>query len=313
MVCAHSVVVKNTFINVLEDDEQVDDGFVMQTRTRTLSDPLPQLSSKHSTVHTHEIDLEEVGDDAKAFALDSPRTSVGDSDSESGLSSHQEWSPIDTPVNSPRPALLLYPSLSPPDAASIFCLPPAIDQPVEPKHLDIPSEWHGKTSVMVRNISYKCCRMTFSEALDKAGYKNLFDYVYVPINSVRATSKGYAFVNFVDDRTAYRFKNQFEGRKMDVPGSFKLLEIIPANLQGYSQNSTHYIAKQSELTAASNTHPAQMSHFPMKLSQVEKSKGIVSEERRQSRDECQKYSNCHQCRRQVLTRARFCHWCGAGL
>eukprot|EP00928_Gymnodinium_smaydae_P048170 TRINITY_DN3219_c0_g2_i1.p1 TRINITY_DN3219_c0_g2~~TRINITY_DN3219_c0_g2_i1.p1 ORF type:complete len:265 (-),score=25.31 TRINITY_DN3219_c0_g2_i1:291-1085(-) len=102
---------------------------------------------------------------------------------------------------------------------------------------DIPTEWQNKTSVMVRNIPYKCTPTMFEHELNKAGFEDLFDYVYVPVNPGRTTTKGYAFVNFVDARTAYRFKQQFESTMMN--GSKKQLEVIPSHMQGFTSNSLH--------------------------------------------------------------------------
>eukprot|EP00928_Gymnodinium_smaydae_P069418 TRINITY_DN5289_c0_g5_i1.p1 TRINITY_DN5289_c0_g5~~TRINITY_DN5289_c0_g5_i1.p1 ORF type:complete len:328 (+),score=37.32 TRINITY_DN5289_c0_g5_i1:74-1057(+) len=111
----------------------------------------------------------------------------------------------------------------------------------------LPSEWQGKTSVMVRNISYKCTRAVFYNMLKRAGFEDSFDYLYLPVIAGRDTSKGYAFINFSDDATAYRFKVHFDGKKLDMPKANKLIEVIPAKLQGFSENESHYIAKQNEL------------------------------------------------------------------
>eukprot|EP00928_Gymnodinium_smaydae_P085849 TRINITY_DN6951_c0_g1_i3.p1 TRINITY_DN6951_c0_g1~~TRINITY_DN6951_c0_g1_i3.p1 ORF type:complete len:280 (+),score=33.49 TRINITY_DN6951_c0_g1_i3:62-901(+) len=279
MASAHAVIVKNTFINLLENNEDDDAAF-----PRQWSDPLPRPSV---------LDAQEQGDAdavskaelAKVIdAVESPRTSVGCDESESECCSREEWSSVDTPVMSPRTPC------APPghyDAAGVVLQQHLFGRHASASPVDVPSEWQGKTSVMVRNISYQCTQIMFCEELDKAGFQNQYDYVYVPINAVRSTSKGYAFANFMDDRTAYRFKMHFDGVKMNVPGSVKRLEIIPANLQGYAQNASHYMAKQSEVSTASSI-PA-----------------VVSEE--------QPTRSCHQCQAKVPIGARFCQWCGVGL
>eukprot|EP00928_Gymnodinium_smaydae_P069416 TRINITY_DN5289_c0_g4_i2.p1 TRINITY_DN5289_c0_g4~~TRINITY_DN5289_c0_g4_i2.p1 ORF type:complete len:347 (+),score=24.67 TRINITY_DN5289_c0_g4_i2:76-1041(+) len=143
--------------------------------------------------------------------------------------------------------------------------PSTFEEPQRPQHLlvdrdALPSEWQGKTSVMVRNIAYNCTRAMFSHALKRAGFENSYDYMYLPIDPRRGTSKGYLFLNFSDDITAYRFKVHFDGKKMDVPESSKLLKVIPANLQGYSENVSHYISKQNELLIDSNDVEPTESH-----------------------------------------------------
>eukprot|EP00928_Gymnodinium_smaydae_P078807 TRINITY_DN62881_c0_g1_i1.p1 TRINITY_DN62881_c0_g1~~TRINITY_DN62881_c0_g1_i1.p1 ORF type:complete len:276 (-),score=42.29 TRINITY_DN62881_c0_g1_i1:544-1371(-) len=104
---------------------------------------------------------------------------------------------------------------------------------------DVPSEWQGKMSVMVRNLPYKCTPSMFFDELCQAGFENLVDYIYVPVNYKGMTCKGYAFANFVDSSSAYDFFCRFNARKMNIPGSKKLLEVTPAFLQGYDQNSSN--------------------------------------------------------------------------
>eukprot|EP00928_Gymnodinium_smaydae_P059638 TRINITY_DN43035_c0_g1_i1.p1 TRINITY_DN43035_c0_g1~~TRINITY_DN43035_c0_g1_i1.p1 ORF type:complete len:283 (+),score=44.39 TRINITY_DN43035_c0_g1_i1:224-1072(+) len=101
---------------------------------------------------------------------------------------------------------------------------------------DVPPEWCGKTSIMVRNLPYKCTPTMFYREVCNAGFEDLVDYIYVPVNHKGSTCKGYAFANFVDPSSAYRFYGVFDGKKMCIPGSKKLLEVTPAFLQGYDQN-----------------------------------------------------------------------------
>eukprot|EP00928_Gymnodinium_smaydae_P013371 TRINITY_DN1487_c1_g1_i2.p1 TRINITY_DN1487_c1_g1~~TRINITY_DN1487_c1_g1_i2.p1 ORF type:complete len:308 (+),score=53.10 TRINITY_DN1487_c1_g1_i2:57-980(+) len=307
MACTYNVVVRNTFINVLEHDEHEEDVVRRNARPRTWSDPLPHFDSVDS-----ECDARE--DCPKDVALDSATETVETSDgyepSEGASFSQEEWSSIDTPVLSPREAAF--------ESKSSVCLDlvggllqPGVSK--DTKGLDkqdLPVEWQGKTSVMVRNISYKCSRNMFVEELNNAGFKGLFDYAYVPINAGRGTSKGYAFANFVDDRTAYRFKEQFDGRKMNIPGGLKLLEVIPANLQGYSQNASHYIVKQSELSFTVKTPSATMTKHSTKCNEG-KQNNIATHSDKSPEEHSA--SSCPQCKRHVLSKARFCQWCGVGL
>eukprot|EP00928_Gymnodinium_smaydae_P032603 TRINITY_DN23565_c0_g1_i4.p1 TRINITY_DN23565_c0_g1~~TRINITY_DN23565_c0_g1_i4.p1 ORF type:complete len:277 (+),score=34.54 TRINITY_DN23565_c0_g1_i4:51-881(+) len=276
MACAHAVVVKNTFINLLEKSEEDSDAF-----PRQWSDPLPRPHYMDTQEQDDADTVTKAGLVEDKSLFESPQTSVGCDDFQSDCCSREEWSSVDTPVTSPRAHALAYAPFGCVDAAGGLLQQQMFGKLANATPIDIPSEWQGKTSVMVRNISYKCSRMMFCEELDRAGFQNQYDYVYVPVNAGRGTSKGYAFANFADDRTAYRFKVHFDGFKMNVPGGVKLLEVIPANLQGYAQNASHYISKQSEMSVApSEEHPTQ---------------------------------SCCQCQAKVLTRARFCQWCGAGL
>eukprot|EP00928_Gymnodinium_smaydae_P028502 TRINITY_DN21720_c0_g1_i1.p1 TRINITY_DN21720_c0_g1~~TRINITY_DN21720_c0_g1_i1.p1 ORF type:complete len:392 (+),score=56.07 TRINITY_DN21720_c0_g1_i1:65-1177(+) len=120
--------------------------------------------------------------------------------------------------------------------------------------LEVPPEWEGKTTAMIRNLSFKCNETMLRRALKKAGFKNLFDFIHMPIYRQRFTSKGYAFVNFKDPQTAYRFKVMFDSTIPDIPGSKKLLEVIPANIQGLQANSRAAVAEGSTSSGSSPFH-----------------------------------------------------------
>eukprot|EP00928_Gymnodinium_smaydae_P039727 TRINITY_DN2706_c0_g1_i1.p1 TRINITY_DN2706_c0_g1~~TRINITY_DN2706_c0_g1_i1.p1 ORF type:complete len:332 (-),score=25.72 TRINITY_DN2706_c0_g1_i1:365-1360(-) len=329
-MCTHQVVVKNTFLNVLEDGEEDEVRTVPRQRSHPtlrphLADP-PGCGVKDSSDKSGFNRLESCG---------STRTS-GSREESGDVVSGCSYDGCSANV----------PAISTPDS-SVSARAKSFAQCVSPltvgwlsqqntrewsttqkqrvyEHAVIPSEWQGKTSVMVRNISYKCSRAVFCRQLDKHGFENLYDYVYVPINVGRGTSKGYAFANFASDAVAYRFKALFDGRKMDVPGGLKPLQVIPANLQGYMENASHYVGKQSELAAAAAAaadSKASVTQGPQTRSELleaqssssdsqshKSSEGAVAASSEVKRMEL---SSCHRCQKQVLPRARFCQWCGA--
>eukprot|EP00928_Gymnodinium_smaydae_P032604 TRINITY_DN23565_c0_g2_i1.p1 TRINITY_DN23565_c0_g2~~TRINITY_DN23565_c0_g2_i1.p1 ORF type:complete len:300 (+),score=38.74 TRINITY_DN23565_c0_g2_i1:61-960(+) len=299
MVLAHAVTVKNTFINILENSENDSAAF-----PRQWSDPLPRFGSvdtqeqgaANTTVKAAPADVSDV--------METPQTSVGYDDAESDWYSQEDSSSVDTPIKSPSSHTVADASLGSLDAAGVLLQQQMWEKPANATPMDIPREWHGKTSVMVRNISYKCSRTMFREELNKAGFQNQYDFIYVPVSVGRGNCKGYAFVNFVDDRIAYRFKVQFDGFKMNVPGSVKRLEVIPANLQGYAQNASHYIAKQSENASTPCSGPTSQSR--LSASGDDRSCALGA-------SEDQPTPACRQCGARVLSRARFCHRCGVAL
>eukprot|EP00928_Gymnodinium_smaydae_P069412 TRINITY_DN5289_c0_g1_i2.p1 TRINITY_DN5289_c0_g1~~TRINITY_DN5289_c0_g1_i2.p1 ORF type:complete len:433 (+),score=58.36 TRINITY_DN5289_c0_g1_i2:37-1299(+) len=265
MVFPHKVVVKNTFISLEEEDAFSIEDVRTKTMTRTKSDPTLRLSFGDNPKPCGEFHRLNDGTDEgmeAALSRGTSATTVGSEDSEDDSCSYVERSSLDTSAvphacDSEIPAPMESNSCAsvggydhPPGE---FFLPHSVEEPRSPKQPAdsddaMPKEWQGKTSIMVRNISYKCTRATFFNMLKTAGFENLFDYVYLPVNAGRGTSKGYAFVNFIDDISAYRFKVRFDGQKVNIPGGSKRLEVIPANLQGYSQNASHYITKQNDLS-----------------------------------------------------------------
>eukprot|EP00928_Gymnodinium_smaydae_P008975 TRINITY_DN13312_c0_g1_i1.p1 TRINITY_DN13312_c0_g1~~TRINITY_DN13312_c0_g1_i1.p1 ORF type:complete len:311 (+),score=38.33 TRINITY_DN13312_c0_g1_i1:58-990(+) len=310
MVYAHTVVVKNTFINVLDIDEG-------GTLARQMSEPVPQVSFVDSLPDTEARGSKKDEPFGVPSGLESRRTSAGQEmagHSERISFGPEEWSSVNTPIlnacesPSPRESCSAY--------ASFESFDGLLQQPSGSAQTGIPSEWEGKTSVMIRNISYKCTRTMFCDELRKAGFEGLFDYVYVPINAGRGTSKGYAFANFLDASTAYSFKEHFDGRKLDIPGGVKRLEVIPANLQGFTQNASHYLTKQSE-DDVPLPRLSLRRHMPFDGDQSGKSDASSTLAVATIAAPCPrkqvKLVSCRQCNGKVLPTSRFCQWCGVGL
>eukprot|EP00928_Gymnodinium_smaydae_P022479 TRINITY_DN18865_c1_g2_i1.p1 TRINITY_DN18865_c1_g2~~TRINITY_DN18865_c1_g2_i1.p1 ORF type:complete len:412 (-),score=44.53 TRINITY_DN18865_c1_g2_i1:50-1285(-) len=124
----------------------------------------------------------------------------------------------------------------------------------------IPSEWEGKTTVMIKNIPYKSTEDMLRRELEKAGFERSFDLIHLPTNRASSTSKGYAFVNFVNSELAYSFKQMFDLKVLDMPGAKKGLEIIPARLQGLLANSRE---KQSDTLVEASQKPCPAAAQPM--------------------------------------------------
>eukprot|EP00928_Gymnodinium_smaydae_P086975 TRINITY_DN7134_c0_g2_i1.p1 TRINITY_DN7134_c0_g2~~TRINITY_DN7134_c0_g2_i1.p1 ORF type:complete len:294 (-),score=34.72 TRINITY_DN7134_c0_g2_i1:694-1575(-) len=293
MAHAHNVEVKNTFIHVVEEDkeEDVQDASSTRTRKRGLTDSMLLLGVVDSS-GLGEAD----GSKNELCVLESPRPSFDHADFDAYFHPEKKGSA----------------KISQQQAVKTLAIS---------EHLEVPSEWQGKTSVMVRHISYRCTRFLFCNQLDNSGFQDLYDYVYVPVNTVRGTSKGYAFVNFVDDCAAFKFKLRFDGRLMDaIPGGNRRVEVLPANLQGYAENSAHYISKQSEVSASPSAFPAKSSQISTKASEDDKRSKIIhgDESPKQAVDiERSKKqptrSICRHCQGHVLAKARFCSWCGKKL
>eukprot|EP00928_Gymnodinium_smaydae_P055216 TRINITY_DN3880_c0_g1_i2.p1 TRINITY_DN3880_c0_g1~~TRINITY_DN3880_c0_g1_i2.p1 ORF type:complete len:312 (-),score=38.74 TRINITY_DN3880_c0_g1_i2:470-1405(-) len=306
MLNNNAVSVKNTFISVDWDE---DNAGTPSSRPRLLSDPTPKFS--HSA-ESQSVQREAVGCDE----LD-------------GMSVIRQEGCAETPFF-PNPNSNGSARVDLGTWADSVCSSLEGERNCNQAGYNgvaVPSEWQGKSSVMVRNISYKCTRGMFRDELCKAGFEGLFDYVYVPVNVGRGTSKGYAFVNFVDAQTAFTFKQRFDGNRMDVPGGMKLLEVIPANLQGYAKNVSHYIDKQNEVSATLKSRQVSLPRAADVRGEW-KANGVAatgtfggsrkpSENVAVTSELNEKYAGpgpyCPMCGKHVLSKARFCQWCGAEL
>eukprot|EP00928_Gymnodinium_smaydae_P022511 TRINITY_DN1887_c2_g1_i1.p1 TRINITY_DN1887_c2_g1~~TRINITY_DN1887_c2_g1_i1.p1 ORF type:complete len:336 (-),score=34.93 TRINITY_DN1887_c2_g1_i1:403-1410(-) len=335
MACERNVVVRNTFIDLSEnradDDTFSNEGETSKSLTRTRSDPtlrasFVELQKQDSVKYSKD------GFHGGTEASWSRPTSAGYEDSRSEDNSQTECCSRDAPLPMVKYSCLVAPASSPAVSPGRRNHPEDLLQ----QHMfdvfggekefsdikrDLPSEWQGKTSVMVRNVSYKCTRTMLCNEMNKAGFEEKFDYVYLPVDAARGTSKGYAFVNLMDDVTAYKFKEYFDGRRMDIPGGGgKRLEVIPSNLQGYSQNASHYVSKQNELSVAAKVPATTLRANAVKPGKVDQSsvspqsvsKAEAANAPSGSVDQAQ-MSKCRKCNGPVLAKARFCQWCGAGL
>eukprot|EP00928_Gymnodinium_smaydae_P058242 TRINITY_DN41454_c0_g1_i1.p1 TRINITY_DN41454_c0_g1~~TRINITY_DN41454_c0_g1_i1.p1 ORF type:complete len:371 (+),score=35.62 TRINITY_DN41454_c0_g1_i1:83-1195(+) len=210
----------------------------------------------------------------------------------------------------------------------------------------VPYEWQGKTSVMVRNISYKCTRQILDEELREAGFEGLFDYLYLPQYSGNQCSKGFAYINFLDPGTAYRFKQAFHCLRTSRICAGKRLRVVPANLQGYVENVTHRVkqkahhqngdaddaksllegtdryhrsnvnvdefavARQRDLFSSPDSgYPDKLYNMPLPFhEEYENRLQLLSHEAEQS--DRVPLRICDQCGAQISAADRFCQFCG---
>ncbi|XWS67844.1 hypothetical protein CRYUN_Cryun04dG0039600 [Craigia yunnanensis] len=127
------------------------------------------------------------------------------------------------------------------------------------KHPPIPLNDDGKeTTVMIRNIPNRYTREMLKDLLDQycmvtnreaesqnAGADeepsfSAFDFLYLPIDFVTKSNKGYAFVNFTNPGAARKFFYIWHDKHWDCFQSNKIREIYCAKLQGVKQLVKHF-------------------------------------------------------------------------
>merc|ERR1711948_83276 len=92
-------------------------------------------------------------------------------------------------------------------------------------------------------IANRYSRDLLVDELNRTGYLATFDFLYLPIDPDTGANKGYAFVNFVLPMIAKRFMLAYGNRKMDHFGSDKIIQVTPAELQGFQANYHHFSKK----------------------------------------------------------------------
>lgn len=81
------------------------------------------------------------------------------------------------------------------------------------------------TTVMFRNVPNNYSRTMLLQLLDREGFANQYDFVYLPIDFKSNASLGYAFVNLLTQTEAERMKETFEGFSRWVMPSQKVCSV----------------------------------------------------------------------------------------
>lgn len=104
-----------------------------------------------------------------------------------------------------------------------------------------PPDWGSTTTVMMRNLANKYTQRLLLTEINESGFIGTFDFLYLPIDTDTNANKGYAFINFSESGFAWMFKQAFEGRRMQMFNSDKVVSVSAAALQGYDNNYAHYV------------------------------------------------------------------------
>jgi hypothetical protein len=104
-----------------------------------------------------------------------------------------------------------------------------------------PPDWGNTTTVMMRNLANKYTQRLLLSEVNESGFIGTFDFLYLPIDTDTNANKGYAFINFSESSFAWMFKQAFEGRRMHMFNSDKVVSVSAAALQGFDNNYAHYV------------------------------------------------------------------------
>ena len=135
-----------------------------------------------------------------------------------------------------------------------------------PSSGQIPADWQSVTTVMLRNLPNKYSQPMLLEELNQAGFAGGYDFMYLPIDPETHANRGYAFINFVSPDFAWLARRTYEGQKMGKFNSEKLVSVVPAALQGFEANYSHYS------TARVNRGPAETRPVFLRESSMPKTK-----------------------------------------
>lgn len=88
------------------------------------------------------------------------------------------------------------------------------------------------TTLMIRGIPCSFSQQALTSMLNDAGLKDKYDFFYLPRDGQKNSNLGYAFVNFVDVKSAEHCSTLFEGVQLDPFRSPKTCRISPGAIQG---------------------------------------------------------------------------------
>jgi len=92
------------------------------------------------------------------------------------------------------------------------------------------------TTMMIRNIPRRIGQSEFAQGVDASGFRDIWDFLYLPCNISEKEGKGYAFVNFVTPEAAQAFKTAWNAKTRFKMGMKKVLDVSASSIQGKAAN-----------------------------------------------------------------------------
>lgn len=209
--------------------------------------------------------------------------------------------------------------------------------------VEIPSNWQSATTVMARNLPNKYNQQMLIDELNSAGFSGTYDFLYLPIDPETNANRGYAFINFINPSYAWMMRTTYEGRKMGKFNSDKVVSVVPAALQGFEANYSHYSTARV-MRGAPQTRPLFLrecqkvkterrrggrrtqgslidmairqkgeGHEPCQTTSYVGVRGNTDEQSVGSRPERSQVRFCQNCGGKAQADFRFCQFCGTSL
>ncbi|CAK0845836.1 unnamed protein product [Prorocentrum cordatum] len=115
------------------------------------------------------------------------------------------------------------------------------------------------TTLMILNIPMSVTQRDLLDLIDRAGFKNRYDYAYMPATFDSGTTRGIAFVNFAASSDAREFSVLWNGSRLTgVAGagtSGTVIEVTASATQGYSENVRMWKASRLRRIKNPKFHP----------------------------------------------------------
>ncbi|OLQ05713.1 Protein MEI2-like 2 [Symbiodinium microadriaticum] len=96
------------------------------------------------------------------------------------------------------------------------------------------------TTMMLRNIPNKYTQNSLLQEINEMGFTGTFDFFYLPMDVHNRSNVGYAFVNFLRNDDAERFRQKFSEHRFQRFQSRKISSVCTAHVQGLHENLRHF-------------------------------------------------------------------------
>lgn len=117
------------------------------------------------------------------------------------------------------------------------------------------------TTLMIRNIPNRYTQKQFVQELVALGFEDMFDFLYLPIDTATEANVGYAFVNFINEATAQHALGVFQQYRFAKYRhvTSKIGTVSVAHMQGYDKNVKHY--EKTQVTKNEFHKPVMFPHL----------------------------------------------------
>lgn len=181
-------------------------------------------------------------------------------------------------------------------------------------------------TVMLKGLMSQLSQQQLVQTLQEAGYKNTFDYVYVPARPREGANKGLAFVNFKVAAVAANFRERFHLRPWPVVCNRALLQVLHADVQGLYANLQRFGHRRGTQPWLETPWPDARRRTPIEPPLIEDA--VVAEAKRALQLTRLKRMQgvrvptsaavpsvraCFRCRQALPSCCRFCPFCGFGV
>jgi hypothetical protein len=123
------------------------------------------------------------------------------------------------------------------------------------------------TTVMIRRISRRYTQQMLVAEVANRGFDGFYNFLYLPWERKHGINMGFAFINFVEAKSAMEFKKAFSGLYLGSERS-KPLCVHPAAVQGYQANHLHFMRTKVSQQQDSSYSPIFLDHRTMEQKQM---------------------------------------------